>query len=124
MLSIEDLWVSIDGREVLRGVNMRIPVGATHILFGKNGSGKSTLLGTIMGFGRYRVEQGRITFRGREVEPGEYEAVGPRLNLSANAIAAQVRRLRLRCRELALEEVAHTVMTLAEAEDELRQLFH
>jgi Fe-S cluster assembly ATP-binding protein len=67
MLSIEDLWVSIDGQEVLRGVNLRIPVGATHILFGKNGSGKSTLLGTIMGFGRYRVDQGRISFRDRDI---------------------------------------------------------
>jgi|UniRef100_A0A7C5ALD1 Fe-S cluster assembly ATP-binding protein len=67
MLSVQDLWVSIEGREVLKGINLTIPVGETHILFGKNGSGKSTLLMTIMGFSRYRVEQGKIFFKGQEI---------------------------------------------------------
>ncbi len=67
MLTIEDLWVSIDGKEILKGVNLRIPVGETHILFGKNGSGKSTLLMTIMGFPRYTVTQGSIRLRGQEI---------------------------------------------------------
>ncbi len=67
MLSIHDLWVSIDSREVLKGINLNIPAGETHILFGKNGSGKSTLLMALMGFERYRVEQGKIIFRGRDI---------------------------------------------------------
>lgn len=67
MLKIEDLWVEIEEREVLKGVGLHIPEGETHILFGKNGSGKSTLLMTIMGSARYRVKQGRILFRGREI---------------------------------------------------------
>jgi Fe-S cluster assembly ATP-binding protein len=67
MLKVEDLWVDIDEREVLKGINLHIPQGETHILFGKNGSGKSTLLMTIMGFARYRVKQGRILFRGQGV---------------------------------------------------------
>lgn len=67
MLKIEDLWVDIDEREVLKGVSLDIPQGETHILFGKNGSGKSTLLMTIMGSARYRVKQGRIVFRGQEI---------------------------------------------------------
>ena len=62
-------------------------------------------------------------FLAREVEPGEYEALEPRLGLSRNAIAAAVRRLRLRCRELALAEVMRTVALPSEAEAELRQLF-
>jgi Fe-S cluster assembly ATP-binding protein len=53
MLEIDDLWVNIDDKEVLKGINLRVPVGETHILFGKNGSGKSSLLMTIMGFERY-----------------------------------------------------------------------
>jgi Fe-S cluster assembly ATP-binding protein len=67
MLKVEDLWVDIDEKEVLKGVNLDIAPGETHILFGKNGSGKSTLLMTIMGFERYRVKQGRILFRGQDV---------------------------------------------------------
>ncbi len=67
MLEIEDLWVDIDGTEVLKGINMWIRQGETHILFGKNGSGKSTLLMTIMGFGRYLVKQGRLRFLGQDI---------------------------------------------------------
>jgi len=67
MLEIYDLWVSVDDREVLKGLNLSIPVGETHILFGRNGSGKSTLLMTIMGFERYRVERGDIIFRGEDI---------------------------------------------------------
>ncbi len=67
MLTISDLWVSIDGQEVLKGINLQVPQGETHILFGRNGSGKSTLLMTIMGFERYRVERGSIHFRGQEI---------------------------------------------------------
>ena len=67
MLVIDDLWVSIDDREVLKGINMTIPAGETHILFGRNGSGKSTLLMALMGFERYRVERGQIIFRGEDI---------------------------------------------------------
>lgn len=67
MLEIDDLWVNIDDKEVLKGVNLRVPVGETHILFGKNGSGKSSLLMAIMGFARYMVKQGRINFLGQDI---------------------------------------------------------
>jgi Fe-S cluster assembly ATP-binding protein len=67
MLEIDDLWINIDDKEVLKGINLRVPVGETHILFGKNGSGKSSLLMSIMGFERYQVKQGRITFLGQDI---------------------------------------------------------
>ncbi|MGD8923424.1 MAG: ABC transporter ATP-binding protein, partial [Syntrophobacterales bacterium] len=67
MLEINDLWVDVKGTEVLKGVNLTIPSGETHILFGKNGSGKSSLLMTIMGFSRYKVRQGRISFKGEDI---------------------------------------------------------
>ncbi len=67
MLEIDDLWVTIDDKEVLKGINFQVPAGETHILFGKNGSGKSTLLMTIMGFERYRVRQGQIRFLGQDI---------------------------------------------------------
>jgi Fe-S cluster assembly ATP-binding protein len=67
MLEIQDLWVGVEDREVLKGINLRIPPGETHILFGKNGSGKTSLLMTIMGFSRYRVLQGNIRFQGEDI---------------------------------------------------------
>lgn len=67
MLEVIDLWVDVNGTQVLKGVDLNIPSGETHILFGKNGSGKSTLLMTIMGFRRYKVQQGRILFNGRDI---------------------------------------------------------
>jgi len=67
MLEIHDLWVNIDGKEVLKGINLQVPMGETHILFGKNGSGKSSLLMAIMGFERYQVKQGRISFQGQDI---------------------------------------------------------
>jgi len=67
MLEIHDLWVNIEDKEVLKGINLQVPLGETHILFGKNGSGKSTLLMTLMGFERYHLKQGRISFLGQDI---------------------------------------------------------
>lgn len=67
MLSIENLHVSINGRPVLQGIDLRIEAGETVILFGPNGSGKTTLLYTIMGIGTYEVTEGRILFNGDDI---------------------------------------------------------
>ena len=67
MLKIEDLWVDVQGKEVLKGINMEIGQGETHCLFGRNGSGKTTLLMTIMGFDGYRVKHGKITFKDQDI---------------------------------------------------------
>ncbi len=67
MLKIEDLWVDVQGKEVLKGINMEIGQGETHCLFGRNGSGKTTLLMTLMGFEGYRVKHGKITFKDEDI---------------------------------------------------------
>ena len=67
MLQIEDLWVEVQGKEVLKGINLSIGKGETHCLFGRNGSGKTTLLMTIMGFSGYKVKHGKITFKGVDI---------------------------------------------------------
>jgi Fe-S cluster assembly ATP-binding protein len=67
MLEINDLWVDVNGKQVLKGVDLNIPNGETHILFGKNGSGKSSLLMTVMGFRRYKIRQGRIRFKEEDI---------------------------------------------------------
>ena len=67
MLLIEDLHVEVNGKEVLKGVNLAIPEGEVHILFGPNGAGKTTLLMTIMGFEGYNITKGKIYFRGVDI---------------------------------------------------------
>ncbi|WP_456371139.1 ATP-binding cassette domain-containing protein [Thermodesulfatator atlanticus] len=67
MLEVKDLWVEVEGKEVLKGVSLTIPVGETHILFGRNGSGKTSLLMSIMGFPQYRVRHGKIFFKGEDI---------------------------------------------------------
>ena len=67
MLQIEDLVVEIEGKRILDRINMEIPNGETHILFGPNGSGKTSLMMTIMGFSGYPVTSGRIVLNGEDI---------------------------------------------------------
>ncbi len=67
MLIIEELKVEVGGKEILQDVNLHVPPGETHILFGPNGSGKTTLMMTIMGFSEYSVTRGKIIFKGVDV---------------------------------------------------------
>ena len=67
MLEIKDLVVAVEDKEILHGVNLTIRTGETHVLFGPNGSGKTTLLMTIMGFPKYKVTGGSISFRGMDI---------------------------------------------------------
>ena len=67
MLIIEDLAVDVGGKTILNHINMEIPEGETHILFGPNGSGKTSLMMTIIGFSGYRVTNGKITFKGEDI---------------------------------------------------------
>jgi Fe-S cluster assembly ATP-binding protein len=67
MLEIKDLSVAIEGKAIIHDVNMKIENGETHVLFGPNGAGKSTLLMAIMGFPKYKVTAGSISFKGQDI---------------------------------------------------------
>ena len=67
MLKIENLSVSLDGKQLLTDINMTVARGARHLLSGHNGSGKSTLVGTIAGNPEYHIDAGRIIFDGRNI---------------------------------------------------------
>jgi Fe-S cluster assembly ATP-binding protein len=66
-LEIRDLHVTVEGREILRGVDLTVPKGETHALMGPNGSGKSTLAYTLMGHPKYGVTGGQILWKGQDV---------------------------------------------------------
>lgn len=67
VLTIKDLHVSVEDKEILKGVNITIKTGEVHAIMGPNGNGKSTLLSTIMGHPNYQVTKGSITLDGEDV---------------------------------------------------------
>ncbi|MDG6916667.1 MAG: Fe-S cluster assembly ATPase SufC [Nitrososphaerota archaeon] len=66
-LEIKELHASVEGKEILKGVNLSVSQGETHALMGPNGSGKSTLAYTVMGHPKYQVTSGEILIDGESV---------------------------------------------------------
>lgn len=67
MLKIENLSVTVSGKQVLTGINLEIKKGQRLALLGPNGSGKTSLLMTMMGISGYKITQGRILFNGKQI---------------------------------------------------------
>jgi len=79
VLEVRNLHVSIDGKPILKGVNLTVKQGEVHALMGRNGSGKSTLAYALMGHPAYTVDEGQIIFEGNDVlemEPDERSRAG------------------------------------------------
>ncbi len=66
-LEIKDLHVSVDGIQILKGINLEIKSGDVNTIMGPNGSGKSTLAYTLMGHPKYRIEKGQILLDGENI---------------------------------------------------------
>ncbi len=74
LLEIKDLHAGIEGKEILKGLNLQVNKGEVHAIMGPNGSGKSTLSKVLAGHPTYEVLSGRVTFDGKdmlELEPDE-----------------------------------------------------
>ncbi len=67
MLKIENLHASIDGKEILKGIDLEIGTGEVHAIMGPNGSGKSTLSNVIAGRTGYEITEGSVTFKGKDL---------------------------------------------------------
>jgi Fe-S cluster assembly ATP-binding protein len=67
ILKIQNLHARVEGKEILKGVDLTIKGGETHAIMGPNGTGKSTLASVIMGHPRYEVTEGTITLDGDDV---------------------------------------------------------
>lgn len=67
MLEIKNLHARVEGREILKGLNLTINAGETHAIMGPNGAGKSTLAAVLAGNERFEVTEGEIWFRGKNL---------------------------------------------------------
>lgn len=67
LLEIKDLHASIEGKEILKGINLTINAGEVHAIMGPNGSGKSTLSSVLVGDPSFEVTHGSIEFKGKNV---------------------------------------------------------
>jgi len=79
MLDIQDLYVSIEGKEILKGFSLKVAPGEVHALMGPNGAGKSTLAKVLAGHPAYEVTSGAIFFEGQninELDPEERAKLG------------------------------------------------
>ena len=79
MLEVKDLHVTVDGREILKGLDLSVSKGEIHAIMGPNGSGKSTLAHVLAGKDQYEVTGGSVTFEGVDLlalEPDERAAKG------------------------------------------------
>jgi Fe-S cluster assembly ATP-binding protein len=67
LFRIDDLHVSVEGKEIVKGMNLVVDRGEVHAIMGPNASGKSTLANAIMGHPRYQVTSGKVLFKGEDV---------------------------------------------------------
>jgi len=79
MLEIKNLHANVDGREILKGLDLTLPKGEVHAIMGPNGSGKSTLANVLAGKEDYEVTEGSVTFKGEDLlamDPTERAVAG------------------------------------------------
>ena len=67
MLKIKDLRANIDGKEILKGINLQVKPGEVHAIMGPNGSGKSTLASVLAGRDEYEITGGSVEFSGKDL---------------------------------------------------------
>ncbi|MBE6207627.1 MAG: Fe-S cluster assembly ATPase SufC [Rikenellaceae bacterium] len=67
MLKVKNLHAAVDGKEILRGINLEVKAGEVHAIMGPNGSGKSTLASVLAGNEKFTVTEGEVEFEGQNL---------------------------------------------------------
>ncbi len=67
MLEVKNLHAAVDGKEILKGIDLTVRAGEVHSIMGPNGSGKSTLASVLAGNERFEVTEGEVLFEGRDL---------------------------------------------------------
>ncbi len=133
LLSIRDLGVSVDGKQILNGLTLEVATGEVHAIMGPNGSGKSTLAYVLAGRPGYEVTSGSITYQGRDLRalvPEERARAGLFLGFQypveipgVNNVYLLKAALNAQRKERGLQEVdAFEFLTLVRAKMQLMQI--
>src|ERR1700740_3479508 len=67
MITIKNLHASVEGKEILKGINLEIKAGEVHAIMGPNGSGKSTLASVLAGREDYIISEGKVNYNGKNL---------------------------------------------------------
>ena len=73
LLKIENLHVSVEGKDILKGLNLNVEPGELHVIMGRNGTGKSTLANVLIGKEGYNISEGKIDYQGQSLLDMETE---------------------------------------------------
>ena len=89
LLEIKDLHAVIDGKEILKGLNLQINKGEVHAIMGPNGSGKSTLAKVLAGHPSYEVTRGEVLYEGKNLAGIRTGRTRPRRRFSGVSISGR-----------------------------------
>jgi len=120
MLEIRNLQVSVDGQEILRGIDLDVRAGSVHAIMGPNGSGKSTLASVLAGRDGYEITAGTVTYGGQDLLEMDPEIRARELEQREAQVEGRMKRKMLALRKLFEEGAEKVIMSDGRVEHPVR----